>query len=798
MNRNRLFKEFRDGDNTTKRKIIVKILVIYLICFLVIDFCISKFFVTLSFNKEASLLKYMFNPSYAMVPSLLIAIVVSGLLIFIFYTNTRQNKDVDTDDRGIDYKEKGILGTARWLTQTEAAELFSVKPIDETRNTIFGQFGTDGTRVISRSDIEETDKSAKHCLIIGLSGSGKSYSFFMPNIINSIRFEHNGKGTSIVITDPSTELYCTLSTFARNEGYNVKILNLKYPDYSDTWNILADTCLDPDTLRVSEKNIDTFISVLQANANNIDTFWKTISGEIVASLIAYIAYKREKAISDNLLALMFKMDSKSDIYSSFSDKVYDAPFPELLNDIRTVASMTNQNMFEIEDILKDIMENSSEYQFNVRQLMKAFHNLDAVVNEIYSLPESSIAKKRSYAYKTAFEGNPQIRTSAVTNTHQLISAFDRYPNTDLLSLDGIKLRDTTLKKTIYFICTEDSMDGISPVASLFFSYLFKMTGDLYDFYEHSEEENPCLPLEVYLDEAASLGKLYNWKTVMSDSRKRDVRIYACYQYFSAIEGVYGQFDKDSVIANSSTVLFFGGNDPSTLKFVKEHCAGTATVAIESHTESAYGNVFGPTQYHVSLTSRDLLTADECRRMPKRQVLVAQVGKQSLLIDQLPLHMMKPFKDGLIKKCGFKDGVKPVKEVLKDYYDKHSSMAPEQVSIRIDSIGTKGDEVVFAEKSASSLDTLQSEIDNYFINNTGSIFDFVEDLKPVEPHPVEIVEEVQAEQKPQDTEDKTQKGIATLQMIQNSLGTGAQTSSTPVQQTAQPNLYNETRSELLDD
>ena len=81
--------------------------------------------------------------------------------------------------------------------------------------------GTDGKKV----------KINKNILVFGGSGTGKSACYIKPNILQKLG--------SYVITDPKGELYRETSMFLKEAGYEVKVLNLVDPEYSDRYNPLA-------------------------------------------------------------------------------------------------------------------------------------------------------------------------------------------------------------------------------------------------------------------------------------------------------------------------------------------------------------------------------------------------------------------------------------------------------------------------------------------------------------------------------------------------------------------------------
>lgn len=74
-------------------------------------------------------------------------------------------------------------------------------------------------------------KINKNILVFGGSGTGKTACYIKPNILQKLG--------SYVITDPKGELYRDTSKYLANAGYDVKVLNLVDPEYSNRYNPLA-------------------------------------------------------------------------------------------------------------------------------------------------------------------------------------------------------------------------------------------------------------------------------------------------------------------------------------------------------------------------------------------------------------------------------------------------------------------------------------------------------------------------------------------------------------------------------
>lgn len=65
-------------------------------------------------------------------------------------------------------------------------------------------------------------------LVIGGSGAAKTRSFVLPNILTA--------NTNYVITDPKSEVLLATGGYLKEQGYDVRVLNLVNLEQSDGYN----------------------------------------------------------------------------------------------------------------------------------------------------------------------------------------------------------------------------------------------------------------------------------------------------------------------------------------------------------------------------------------------------------------------------------------------------------------------------------------------------------------------------------------------------------------------------------
>ena len=111
------------------------------------------------------------------------------------------------------------------------------------------------------------------------SGSGKSASYSIPNA-------HQCLG-SYVFTDPKGELYDTTAGYLNEQGYDIKVLNLVRPQYSEGYNPLMHIA--------SELDVDVIANTIvkgQKTDSGSDPYWDDMAEMLLKALIYYLIATR--------------------------------------------------------------------------------------------------------------------------------------------------------------------------------------------------------------------------------------------------------------------------------------------------------------------------------------------------------------------------------------------------------------------------------------------------------------------------------------------------------------------------
>lgn len=96
-------------------------------------------------------------------------------------------------------------------------------------------------------------------------------------------FQCVARGESLIITDPKSELYESMSVYLENEGYTVKAFNLVNPENSDSWNCLGE-------INGQETMAQVFADVIIQNTGSGkgDHFWDNAEMNLLKALVLYV------------------------------------------------------------------------------------------------------------------------------------------------------------------------------------------------------------------------------------------------------------------------------------------------------------------------------------------------------------------------------------------------------------------------------------------------------------------------------------------------------------------------------
>lgn len=197
------------------------------------------------------------------------------------------------------------------------------------------------------------------------------------------------------------------------------------------------------------------------------------------------------------------------------------------------------------------------------------------------------------------------------------------------------------KKTALFCVIPDSDKSYNFLVGMLYSQIFQ---ELY--YQADFNYNGRLPVHVtfMLDEFANVALPDDFCSLLSTMRSREISCIIIIQNLAQIKALFKD-TWETIPGNCDTLIYLGGNEQSTHKYVSESL-GKGTIDKRSSGETRGRN--GSSSRNYDVLGRELLTPDETRKLKNDQCIVLIRGYDPILdrkFNTFKHPMFKETEDG---------------------------------------------------------------------------------------------------------------------------------------------------------
>ncbi len=365
--------------------------------------------------------------------------------------------------------------------------------------------------------------------------------------------------SSFVVTDPSGEIIGSLGKILNDHGYKIKIFNISDMEHSNCYNPFEYIRDDAGVRMV----VDCFINNTSNKEGGGEEFWVNAEKLLYSAIIFYL---RD-----------FENDRSKRNFSTLVNMV----------NMATVDEENPNAKSELDEMFEKIDKNSLAAQYYRGFKKGAGKTLKSIVI-------SCIARLQPFM-------TPQVQRLTQEDQMELGSLGD--------------------EKTALFIITPQADRTYSFLASMLYSQMFET---LYNKGEKQKAEGGSeqlkIPVRCLMDEFANIGEIPEFPSKLATMRKYNISATIILQDISQIEAMYKDEWK-TLMANCSTYIFLGTQEPNTLKYFSE-LLGKMTVTNRSRGTSS-GSKSGSNK-NFQQTSREVMTPDELGRMhPMMEIVFMQ-------------------------------------------------------------------------------------------------------------------------------------------------------------------------------
>ena len=470
-------------------------------------------------------------------PTILICLAAYGMAVLLYRTNQGRTRDGEEH------------GSAAWATPASVNAQFAQK--DSIPLTQHVRLGLDTHK----------HRRSLNVLVIGGSGAAKTRSFVLPNILTA--------NTNYVITDPKSEVLLATGGYLKEQGYDVRVLNLVNLEQSDGYNPFRYLRDEKDVLKLVNNLIQ---STTPKGSHESDPFWT----------------KAETALLQAIILMLFQ----------------EAPEYE-------------QNFSMVMRVL-EYAEVREEDEGHVSPL-------DLLFESIERRKPDSVAVRQYKVFKLAAG---KTAKSILVSTAVRLAPFNLPQIQALTDHDDMDLYTLGEKKVALYAVIPDNDNTFNFLVSLLYAQAFQAL-----YYSADQIHHGPLPRHVrfVLDEFAAM-PLPGFTRELATMRSRSISASVIIQNMAQIKELY----KDSwetIPGNCDTILYLGGNESSTHKYVSE-MLGKATIDTKTHGQTKGKSGSYSTNFQMS--GRELLTPDEVRKLDNRYALLFIRGASPVVDEKYDL------------------------------------------------------------------------------------------------------------------------------------------------------------------
>lgn len=576
---------------------------------------------------------------------ILIVIIVVFLFVFLFIEPILyKNKLLNNNE----------YGSARFSTKKEIKNNFDKEKISNINKP--------GYPILFSRNLKYVffDNETPHWCFLGSTGSGKTVTALIPQC----SFIATSKEKrSVVMTDPKGELFQKTSKMFKDNGYKIYTLDFRGPELSNHINILEPIISEYDSY-IKDKNI--FLNNKEnIEMNNLSMMHYAEANRLINSVSSMVIGKQgsQKDPFWNNSAKNFLAGLISFFLESYEEGKIRRDQITLSGIKKFQNSVLSEDNFEI---FKEIIE-QKEYG------LKSKDNLLSIISSSENTFKSIMAV---FNEKMAIFDDVNVE-SITADSDFYFNDFGKYP-------------------TVLYIIVPDEDKTYYQIVTIIIDLIYKELIKLANL-----NDNKCLKVNVewLLEEFANCPAFEDIESMVSVGRSRGMRYYFFIQSFSQLNNVYGK-EVARIILDNCGLVYLKTNTEETADEISKRL-GKKTIESKSLSQSV-SLLATDGNKSLSLIGRDLMTADEVKRLHYKTIIFPIIG-YPIIRNTVMYNKFSCYEAGMINRK-----VNKIKK-FKDYY------TVEKIN-DIDTSYVKND---FRNHDIQMLNPILKEIENLFSEDIAS-------------------------------------------------------------------------------
>ena len=387
---------------------------------------------------------------------------------------------------------------------------------------------------------------------------------------------------SYVVCDPKGEMLRSIAPLLLEKGYVVKVFDLIDTKRSNCFNPFAYLHDDKDVMKMVNNLIK---NTTPKDAQQNDPFWERSEIALDTAIILYLIH--EAPPEEQTLDMVLYMLNCAG--ASEEDESYQSPL----------------------DLLFEALEDEEPDHVAVREY------------QIFKQAEGRTAKSI-------------LITAAVRLSAFILPEINR-----ITSHDELELHLLGERKQAVFCVIPDNDSTFSFLVGMLYTCTFQ---SLYYRADKLHQGRLPVPVRLMMDEFCNVALPDEFGKIQATMRSRNIMSTIILQNFSALKALYKN-EWEGLLGNADTMLYLGGNEQSTHKYISE-MLGKQTIKVQSSGQTKGRN--GSMSINYQTIGRELMTPDEVRAMDNRYALLFIRGEHPVMdqkLDILKHRNLKYTEDG---------------------------------------------------------------------------------------------------------------------------------------------------------
>lgn len=547
------------------------------------------------------------------------------------------------------------LENSRWMSKEEKNKVFKTYKFSKIKDVKKDGIPVCAKLINKDKDMEIAFNSPCHSLVIGSTGSGKTTTFVNPMIQ---LLGSSSAGSSMVITDPKGELFSLHSKLLKEQGYDVKVIDLRDTYSSYRWNPL-DMIWDNyqnylnahnNAFLRRDKPKDSGLKLMQPLEMFTDEKWYEFDNKAYCDydrLIEAIKVYKKKMYDEvyedlnDLVSVLIPIENEKDpMWEKGARSITLATLIAMLEDSADERLGMTKDKFNFFNLAK-ILQNSSKDYLELRNYFAG----RSVLSKAYSLS------------KQVCDAAEQTRASYMSIVYEKLTLFNDAGICALTSSSDFSSEQLAHKPTALFLKIPDEKDTRHNLAAIFILNIYKTLIKV-----ASATEELSLERNVYfiMDEFGNMPKIEKFDKFITVGRSRKIWFTMIVQSYAQLNNVYGETVADIVKGNCGIKMFIGSNDMNTCKEYSELC-GNITVVTNSSSGSIYSD-----DLNLSMQTqvRPLIYPSELQRLNKP----GDIGHS--IIVTFGNYPFKTYFSPSFKVPFYKKGMMDTSELAERFFDEN--------------------------------------------------------------------------------------------------------------------------------